>query len=144
MTDKPLCPDCGRPLVWLSSPEVWKCFKCQKPPEPSWAPWWMWILLIVIMAFMFALMILLPFPPAHNGSGNLTQAADQVELSRGLAWFVVILLLGMGVGYAMERGKERCPACGEVLRLVHEVQKYKCLHCGSWYPREDIEVEVVD
>lgn len=62
----------------------------------------------------------------------------------GIAWFVIVLVLGSTVAVIMEMGKERCPACGEVLKEVDEVDKYKCLHCGAWYDREDIEVEVVD
>lgn len=69
----------------------------------------------------------------------MTDHLETMLIIFGLIFAIMIL-----VAYALEKGKERCPACGEVLRLVHEVSKYKCLHCGAWYPREDIEVEVVE
>lgn len=61
-----------------------------------------------------------------------------------IAWAVTVFLLMSVVAVILEMGRERCPACGEVLKEVSEVDKYKCLHCGAWYDREDIEVEVVD
>ncbi len=69
----------------------------------------------------------------------ISLSLEDALLVFGLIFAIMILL-----AYALEKGKERCPACGEVLRLVPPVQKYKCIHCGAWYPREDIEVEVVE
>ena len=57
--------------------------------------------------------------------------------------YLAVLVVALVVAHIL-KGKERCPKCGKVLRLVREVQKYKCFHCGTWYDREDIEVEVVD
>lgn len=149
MTDKPLCPECGNPKVWLSSPEVWTCFKCEGAPERRSVDLWFWLIVLGLLLFTF----LMIYGTWKTGTRieNLTQTWEEPdtgmsprEIKIMFLYVLIIALVGALVAYAMERGKERCPACGEVLRLVHEVQKYKCLHCGSWYPREDIEVEVVE
>ena len=147
MTDKPLCPGCGHPKVWLSSPEKWICFKCEKPPETgSPPPWWLWIVMAIMIILMIYLMIILDFPTSHNGSGNLTQALDQVKEGGDLyliTGFLVIIIFGTVVAYALERGRERCPKCGEVLKKT-PTGHYYCMHCRSMFDPDEIEVEVVE
>jgi len=57
--------------------------------------------------------------------------------------FFICLVAGL-VAYLLERGKERCPHCGEILRLVRDVDKYLCKHCGTWFERDDIDLPEVE
>ena len=61
-----------------------------------------------------------------------------------VAFLVVFLYLGCLSIIVLEMKRQRCPSCGKVLRFVSEVDKYKCMRCGTWYPREDIETEGFD
>lgn len=109
-----------------------------------------WIILMILAIVMCAVIVMtmIYLPPLHGDGRNLTmeQAGsepvppDSIDLLIGA---IIIGFIAVIVAIIMEHGRERCPSCGEILRLVEEVQKYKCLHCGSWYPREDIEVEVI-
>ena len=109
-----------------------------------------WIVLLILAIVMCAalLMTLYLLPPLHGDGMNITMEQESSEpVSPNsidlLIGAIIIGFIAVTVAIIMEHGRERCPSCGEILRLVEEVQKYKCLHCGSWYPREDIEVEVI-
>lgn len=147
----PKCPDCGRLMVYHSNLHRYQCHPCaidererteaeETVPLPWPLPWWLWVLLALILLFCLALAIY-GFPEGGGGMSNLTQSEAQERAQDALAWVIVVGFIGCIVALIMEMKRERCPACGECLRLVSEVDKYKCMHCGAWYPREDIEVE---
>lgn len=148
----PPCPSCGRTMVYHSNLFRYQCHRCcldakekAEREETFPLPWWIWLIMILIFALFFAIYIL--GQNAGGGPTNLTHSDGTVDVVAsqwaGLA-YLVVLVVALVVAHLLKAGKERCPSCGKVLHLVREVQKYKCLQCGAWYEREDIEVEVVD
>ena len=131
-------------MVYLSALHRYQCFKCMEPKreeERKPLPWWIWLILTMVALIIIG-MALLGLGHGTVGITNLTRSEGGKEgVQDALAWVVVIGFLGTIVAIIMEMKRERCPACGECLRFVSELDKYKCLHCGAWYPREDIEVE---
>lgn len=120
------------------------------PPEP-----WKWrsaegylvlvIILIVVSTLVATLLswIWAGCPSGGGGVVNVTQdmgGAKDLEDPYMFGAFAAIAIIAVLAGWLLERNRERCPTCGEVLRLVPEVDKYKCLHCGEWFDRDDIDL----
>ncbi len=109
-----------------------------------------WLVLALIIAMIVLLALAFLFGPKGGGGGLVNLTVDQDEgptvltrLEVLLITFAICFIAGL-VAHLLERGRERCPHCGEILRLVRDVDKYHCIHCRTWFNREDIEIPEVD
>lgn len=96
------------------------------------------------MAFLIWISVTTGLPPMENLTVDQdVDDPDSWSLEGALIIIGMISAIGILVAYTMEKNRERCPSCGEVLKKMH-TGDYYCLHCRSMFDAEDIEVEVVE
>ena len=135
----PPCPSCGRPMVYISAQHRYQCYKCLKDRKEPSEPYPLWLLIAIIFVIIIIIIILgIVFSPyVLNSRGNMIIYEFSIPIA-----YLAVLVVAVVVAHIL-KGKERCPACGKVLKHT-PTGHYYCMKCRKMYDPEDIEVEVVD